>query len=57
MGQITVGFSTREDNPKFIEQIKLPESYNKQIQESNFGKDNINKIFDREWWKNLSIIR
>ena len=47
MGQITVGFSTREDNPKFIEQIKKTCGVDVDIiQKINNGEKSLSQVYN-----------
>jgi len=47
MGQITIGFSTREDNPKFIEQIIRTCGVDVDIiQKFNIGEKSLSKVYN-----------
>jgi len=47
MGQITIGFSTREDNPKFIEQIIKTCGVDVDIiQKINNGEKSLSKVYN-----------
>jgi len=64
MGQITIGFSTREDNPKFIEQIIKTCGVDVDIiQKINNGEKSLSKVYNEshcqkftmKFWKKLKL--